>query len=268
MQIDWVTVTAQIVNFLVLVYLLQRFLYRPVMNAMARRAQRITDQLEEARRRENEAGREAQRYREQQQALEEQRQAFIAEAREQAEAERRARLEEAREERDTLRRQWQKQIEREKADFLQGLKAQVVEAASAIAQRVLGDLADTQLERQVVGVFLSRLAAMDQDDRRRLGEVAGPAEIVTAFEIADTQRRRISRALKDSFGFQGEIRYRRSPELLWGVELRMEGRKLAWTAADYLQALEDRMKTALGALGGATQGEETGEKGHAGAGGG
>ena len=37
MQIDWITVAAQIVNFLVLVWILQRLLYRPVTRAMARR---------------------------------------------------------------------------------------------------------------------------------------------------------------------------------------------------------------------------------------
>ena len=41
MQIDWLTVAAQIVNFLVLVWLLQRFLYKPITNAMHRREERI-----------------------------------------------------------------------------------------------------------------------------------------------------------------------------------------------------------------------------------
>ena len=48
MQIDWLTVAAQIVNFLVLVWLLQRFLYRPITEAMARREERIESRLSEA----------------------------------------------------------------------------------------------------------------------------------------------------------------------------------------------------------------------------
>ena len=49
MQIDWLTVAAQIVNFLVLVWLLQRFLYRPITTAMRRREERIETLLAEAR---------------------------------------------------------------------------------------------------------------------------------------------------------------------------------------------------------------------------
>jgi len=48
LQIDWLTVAAQIVNFLVLIWLLQRFLYKPITNAMRRREERIEDRLAEA----------------------------------------------------------------------------------------------------------------------------------------------------------------------------------------------------------------------------
>ena len=47
MSIDWVTVLAQIANFLVLLWLLKRFLYRPILNGIDAReaaiAQRISD---------------------------------------------------------------------------------------------------------------------------------------------------------------------------------------------------------------------------------
>ncbi len=48
MQIDWLTVIAQIVNFLILVWLLKRFLYQPVINAMDQREQRIAERLQKA----------------------------------------------------------------------------------------------------------------------------------------------------------------------------------------------------------------------------
>ena len=58
MLIDWFTVIAQIVNFLVLVYLLKRFLYKPIIKAMDGREQRIAGRLEEADKREEEARQE------------------------------------------------------------------------------------------------------------------------------------------------------------------------------------------------------------------
>ncbi len=55
MEIDWLTVSAQIVNFLVLVWLLQHFLYKPVIDAMDRRQQSIADNINEAKNREQTA---------------------------------------------------------------------------------------------------------------------------------------------------------------------------------------------------------------------
>ncbi len=48
MAIDWITVSAQIVNFLILVWLLKHFLYQPIIRAMDRREQRVSERLNEA----------------------------------------------------------------------------------------------------------------------------------------------------------------------------------------------------------------------------
>ena len=45
MLIDWFTVSAQVVNFLILVWLLKRFLYRPILNAIDAREKRIAKEL-------------------------------------------------------------------------------------------------------------------------------------------------------------------------------------------------------------------------------
>ena len=50
MLINWFTVAAQIVNFLILVALLKRFLYGPIVAAMSAREGRIAAQLTEAQR--------------------------------------------------------------------------------------------------------------------------------------------------------------------------------------------------------------------------
>jgi F-type H+-transporting ATPase subunit b len=51
MLIDWFTVVAQVLNFLILVWLLKRFLYRPILNAIDVREKRIAAEVADARRR-------------------------------------------------------------------------------------------------------------------------------------------------------------------------------------------------------------------------
>jgi F-type H+-transporting ATPase subunit b len=48
MLIDWFTVGAQLLNFLVLAWLLKRFLYRPILDALDAREQRIAAELADA----------------------------------------------------------------------------------------------------------------------------------------------------------------------------------------------------------------------------
>ena len=48
MELDWTTFILEIINFLVLVWILQRFLYRPVMNVVAQRRAAISQSLQEA----------------------------------------------------------------------------------------------------------------------------------------------------------------------------------------------------------------------------
>ena len=62
MAIDWMTVSAQIVNFLLLVWLLKRFLYQPVLSAMDRREQDIAERLGAALDREQQAEAKIQQY--------------------------------------------------------------------------------------------------------------------------------------------------------------------------------------------------------------
>src|SRR5688500_8544406 len=98
MTVDWLTVGAQALNFLVLVYLLKRFLYGPVVRAMARREEAIGERQREAEQRREDAEAEARRHREAREALEGQRECLLARAHEEA---------------DELRRTLEKTVRRE-----------------------------------------------------------------------------------------------------------------------------------------------------------
>ena len=96
MTVDWITVSAQVVTFLILVWLLRRFLYRPVMDAMGRREARIGERLEEARVREQAAEREEHSYREQREALHRRREELLEQAKAEAQGEKKRLLDDAR----------------------------------------------------------------------------------------------------------------------------------------------------------------------------
>jgi len=255
MQIDWLTVAAQIVNFLILVYLLKRFLYKPVTEAMARREQRIADRLNESREREEQAEHERERLHQRLEDLEQRRDRIMQQAKDEAEEERRRLMDEAREQSDAARQRWQQQAEEEKERFLDELRDRTVDGFETLARKALADLAEAELEAQMVRAFVARLQQIDGDSRRALAEGAADDGddliVITSFELDDGGRESLTDAIQQQLGGDVGISYQQSSDLLCGVELRAGGRRLGWTLADYLDRLEAGIEDVLG---GATSG--------------
>jgi F-type H+-transporting ATPase subunit b len=246
MQIDWLTVAAQVVNFLVLVYLLKRFLYRPVTEAMARREERIAERVREGREREEQAARERERLHQRLERLEERRDKILKQAREEAEEERRRLLDEAREEAESARRRWQEQVETEEGHFLEELKGRTAEGFQELARKALADLADAQLEEQIQRTFIERLKSLETQTRRALGAVDGPMGVTASFELDATARRRLTRAIHEHLKPDVDVEYGQSQELLCGIELTAGSRRLGWSLADYLERFETQVREGLG----------------------
>jgi F-type H+-transporting ATPase subunit b len=248
MQIDWITVSAQIINFLILVWLLKRFLYKPVIRAMERREQRINERLDDARTSRQQAEQQAAEYRSKREELERQREQRLAEAREQAEQEKKQLLAQAREEVKATREQWQRQVEREQAEFLEKLRVKAAESIQAIARKTLRDLADSTLEEQIVQVFVTRLESLDADARKALAKPGEPLRISSAFELDSRVRDRLTRAVHEHLGADLQVSYAVSAELLCGIRLDSEQQQLSWNLADYMDELTARIEEAFSPL--------------------
>ena len=96
MLIDWFTVIAQVVNFLILVWLLKRFLYRPILNAIDAREKRIATELADADAKKAEAIKERDEFQHKNEEFDRQRAALLSQATDEAKAERQRLFDEAR----------------------------------------------------------------------------------------------------------------------------------------------------------------------------
>ena len=245
MQIDWITVSAQIINFLILVWLLKRFLYRPVIRAMERREQRIHDRLETAREREERAGEEIHHYREMRGELDALRESILADAREEAERLKREMLDDAREEVAGIRANWLQQVNEERQEFLANLRREAGGAIESLARKALHDLADASLEERIVHAFTGQLQALDAATRETMASAPGPVRITTAFELAPALREQLEQAVRAALGKDVAVEYGTSGDLLCGIALSSAGRLLGWNLADYMDALTTRIDDAL-----------------------
>lgn len=243
-MIDWLTVTAQIANFLILIALLTRFLYRPIIANMEARKQHIETRLHEAEQVQAKAERLIAAYRGKLTALEEDRTRLLVEARREAEAEREALLEKARLEVEEKRRQWQQALALEQAALLRELKTLVAEQVVELARKALRDLAGQELEERLIESFLQKLSALSDEQRRILVEGGDDWVVVTGFPLEPVVREQVLAAL-ERLKPGVVVQFEQRDELVCGIALEAGGRVWRWNLAAYLDELEARLAQAL-----------------------
>ncbi|WPL18174.1 F-type ATPase subunit b [Thiorhodovibrio winogradskyi] len=246
MLIDWFTVGAQVINFLVLVWLLKRFLYRPILDAIDAREERIAAELADADATRTQARQEREIFGHKNQAFDQQRAALLAQATDAAKVERQRLLDDARQTADALRAKRQNALQQEAEQINQALMSRTQREVFAIARKTLTDLAGASLEACLVDVFIERLGAMDVDAHAVFAEALKtglePARVRSAFELDAAQREAIQTALNRSFTTEVAIQFESGPDLIGGIELTANGQRIAWSIADYLRSLEQEVR--------------------------
>jgi F-type H+-transporting ATPase subunit b len=242
MLIDWFTVGAQALNFIILVWLLKRFLYKPILAAIDAREKRVADELAAADAKRDLADKEKLEFQHRNEQLEQQRSALLARATEDAQAEARRLLEAARQTADTLSAKRKAALVTDARNLNLALRRRTQQEVFAIARRTLSDLAGADLEQRMVEAFARQLRALDDKAKADLGSAAasgpGPAVVRSTLELSAPQQDSIGNTLNEVLSTHIPLRFETSPDLVSGIELTINGRKLAWSISGYLDSLE------------------------------
>jgi F-type H+-transporting ATPase subunit b len=242
MLLDWFTIGAQALNFLILVWLMKHFLYKPILNAIDAREKLIAKELADADAKKSEAQKERDEFQKKNEEFDQQRAALLTKATDEAKAERLRLLEEARKAADALSAKRQESLVNDAHNLNQAISRLTQKEVFAITRKALTDLATTSLEERMGEVFDRRLREMNGQAKNVLGEAlkknSEPALIRSTFDLPEAQRAAIQNALNETFSAEIHIRFETSPDLVSGIELSTNGQKVGWTIADYLASLE------------------------------
>jgi len=242
MLIDWFTIAAQVLNFLILVWLLKRFLYKPILHAIDAREQRIAKELADADWTKTEAEKERRKFREKNEEFDRQRDELLSKTEDEVKAERQRLLDEARQAADALRAKRQEALKREQQSLNDEIIRRTRDEVFAIARKTLTDLSGTSLEERMSEVFTRRLRELNDEAKEGLAKVlrtsSAPVLVRSAFELPSEQRAAIQHTLNETFSAEILVRFETAPDMISGIELTANGRKVAWSIADYLASLE------------------------------
>ena len=242
MLIDWFTVGAQALNFVILVWLMKHFLYKPILNAIDTREKRIATELADADAKKAEAQKDRDEFQHKNEEFDQQRAALLSQATSEAKAERQRLLEEARQAADALSAKRQETLRNDAQSLNQAISRRTQQEVFAIARKALTDLATTSLEERVGDVFIRRLREADGQAKAGLAAAlktaSDPAIVRSAFDLPVEQRVAIQNAINETCSAEVNVQFETAPDLISGIELVTNGQKLAWSIADYVASLE------------------------------
>jgi len=249
MHIDWFVLLAQIINFLILVFLLKYFLYNRILGAIDARESKIASQFSEAERLKAQAQQSADAYDEKNRELKDKAEELMNQAQKASEHEKEQLMDKVREEVDQVRRRWYETLSREKKAFLEDLRRRAGTYIYDTIRHVLTDMANEDLEERMVQVFTERIREMSQEQQDKLKDSlkAGGSIIVvrSAFALIPDQKKRIEEAIRPYVAPKVPIRYEVSGAIGAGIEMMAHGYKVSWTIEYYLASLEEMFVRAL-----------------------
>lgn len=245
MSIDWITVIAQIANFLVLVWLLKRFLYRPILDGIDAREAEIARRMAEAGEAQKKAQAAEAEYRKQQTQLLSDQDAMVEQALRASENQRDTLLADARAKLEQEQKEWHRHLERERQKFTTQLQRAGEETLLELTRKALRDLADETLEEAIVRHVSKRL----QPIANELSAAAGDSieAIATTRDILPEAAQAQMQADIDRLLPGIALRFETDPQQAPGLVLRVGGAQVAWTVDSYTDEFDALLSERLAA---------------------
>lgn len=239
MSIDWFTTGAQIINFLILVWLLKKLLFRPIIGAMERREQGISSHFQLAETKMNEAQALKQQYEKHLHQLQKDKDEVLATVREQVEIEKAASLQQLGEEIQQKKNRFDAEMQKQQQELGQLISHTIAEKSLSLGRHLLSRLADQTLEQRMIEHFLQNLSGLPEAEQISIKQTLlkdNSATIFTSFQ-AETAPRQQIQTWFESFAPGCKLLFEQRDFLVCGIALEMDGRSWEWNVDRYLTEL-------------------------------
>lgn len=246
MLFDWFTLVAQVLNFLILMWLLKHFLYKPVLDAIDAREQRISDLLRETKASQQQAAEQQAQLTQKNDAFESEKTVLFEQVKVKAETQRKELLDKAAKEVAGQREQWLSALQSEQHTLDKTIVERTRSEVLNLARQALTDLSGAELEIQIVKVLIKRIETMTPEQREQFKQTAaGPQNSIvirSAFEFSAEQQDSLSTSVHKLLPGQPSLSFKTDTDLIGGVELVGNGHKLSWNIAAYLSDIDQSIK--------------------------
>lgn len=223
MELNWSTFLLEIINFLVLVWILKHFLYKPVLDVIARRRAGIEDQLAEALRLHDEADTLKAEYENRLADWEHERQQARDALAQELDEERSRRLAALETTLAQEREKTQVAESRQRAEAAREIEHHALQQSTQFAARLLTQAAGPELEARLFDLLVDNLSSLSSDQiaalRTQWGKPPEAIMVASAYPLPEDRRQRLEKALSKVTGLAVSVHYAQDPELLAGLRI-------------------------------------------------
>jgi len=240
-ELSWSTFVLEIINFLVLVWILKRFLYRPVMEVIARRRDGIEKSRAEAAALQKDADELRKQYEGRLADWNEERKKAREALNREIDTERARKLEDLESELAKKQEQVRVAEERRQRDEQHKVEETAVMQAAEFASRLLEKVAGRDTEARLVRFLIDELDKLPAERVHEIRQNHGAASesilVVSAFPLGDEDRKALEQALSTLMGETRSLRFEQDSGLLAGVRITIGAWVLGFNLSDELKGL-------------------------------
>ncbi|MDH5258944.1 MAG: F0F1 ATP synthase subunit delta [Gammaproteobacteria bacterium] len=247
MEFNWATFFLEIINFLVLIWIVKHFFYKPIREAIDKRRSKINEEISNAKNMQSEAEETKALYASRLVIWEEEKRRQQALLTQEIEAKKKQQLLLLEKQIVELRekeREKDKQVQKKKLDLLlRENERQALDQGSLFAAKLLKDVSSQDLENRLVELFLKNIHHFSRQKKDELVNIfheENPViSITSAYPLPQKQKDDIQHSVQDLFSNKIHYKYKLNPELIAGVRVDIGSYVMRANIGDELKFFSD-----------------------------
>lgn len=250
MNVDIFTLVVQIINLMVLIWVLKHFLYRPLLDAVDKRQHQIARNIQEALDAAARAKDEERVWQQKVTDIDNQKQSLIKQASEAAEDLKETLLVVAKENVKKSEKRWQEELVQQKQSFDMALQHLIVEQFRIFASQSLSEMADTNLQTLIIGKFLQKIKKIPAEDKKSFSVAAKEKNEVRVFtdtKLSKKDEQLLIQEIRKAFKLSDKVTiiFKEDINLICGIEIEAGEMEISWNIKQYLDSFEQQLDGAL-----------------------
>jgi len=245
MKVDILTYLFEIINFFVLLWILKKLLYNPIISVLKKRKNYIDENIRKAEEAESRYERLQKQYEELLKEIEETRKSKLAQITQDVEKEKENLYQQMRKELDAERQKFLESLEAEKKEVLTEIKEETIKTTLKLISKMLYNFADKHLHKKLLNLAVEAINNIDVEEKDNIAQEIKQHPVInveTAYILDDEDILRIKNAIKETLGVEIQLNQTEKNELIAGVKLHIASKLIDVSLEGQLSAFETLLR--------------------------